>query len=220
MVLATESAVVRITKAKEILIMDTNGYSLSDIRAASGGNDGFGCDGFGGWWGLLFLIVLMGGFGGNGLFGNGNTVDTDRDVLKTSSDTQRDVLNTKYDTAVLGFQNQIAMMKGQYDTDMLIAQNRFDTLLGFKDQQAQMAQCCCDLKALTIQENQKTRDLINANMVTELERKLNDAKSEISNLTQTQSILDKIDPRYLSLYLAGQAAAYIPVVKTATTTSS
>ena len=111
-------------------------------------------------------------------------------------------------------------MKGQYDTDMLIAQNRFDTLLGFKDQQAQMAQCCCDLKALTIQENQKTRDLINANMVTELERKLNDAKSEISNLTQTQSILDKIDPRYLSLYLAGQAAAYIPVVKTATTTSS
>lgn len=196
--------------------MDTNGYSLSDIRAASG-NDDFG--GFGGWWGLLFLIVLMGGFGGNGFFGNnGETINTDRDVLKTSADTQRDILNSKYDTAILGYQNQIATLQGQYATNMQIAQNRFDTLLGFKDQQSQMSQCCCELKALTIQENQKTRDLINSNMITELERKLNDAKSEISNLNQTQAILDKIDPRYTSLYFAGQAANYVPVTKTQTTT--
>lgn len=52
---------------------NSNGYSLSDIAAATGGNrnDGFG--GFGGdgaWIILLFIIVLMGGW--NGGWNNGN----------------------------------------------------------------------------------------------------------------------------------------------------
>lgn len=56
---------------------NSNGYSLSDIAAATGGNrnDGFG--GFGGdgaWIILLFIIVLMGGWnnGNNGGWNNGN----------------------------------------------------------------------------------------------------------------------------------------------------
>lgn len=50
-----------------------NGYSLSDIAAATGNNNsgwGFGNDG-GVWMLILFIIVLMGGWNGNG-WGNGN----------------------------------------------------------------------------------------------------------------------------------------------------
>lgn len=49
------------------------GYSLSDIAAATGNNNGWG-DGFGngGWWIILFLICLFGGWGNNGWGNNGN----------------------------------------------------------------------------------------------------------------------------------------------------
>ena len=56
----------------------SNGYSLSDIAAASGGrNNGmFGCDG-GAWWIIiLFLFCFNGGWGngwGNGGGGSGVT---------------------------------------------------------------------------------------------------------------------------------------------------
>jgi hypothetical protein len=50
-----------------------NGYSLSDIAAATGNNNnGWGLGNDGGIWMLiLFIIVLMGGWNGNG-WGNGN----------------------------------------------------------------------------------------------------------------------------------------------------
>lgn len=49
------------------------GYSLSDIAAATGNNNGWGGDfGNGGWWILLFIIALFGGWGNNGWGNNGN----------------------------------------------------------------------------------------------------------------------------------------------------
>lgn len=52
---------------------NNNGYSLADIAAATGNNDGgfgFG-DGNGAWVLLLFILVLMGGWNGNGWNGGG-----------------------------------------------------------------------------------------------------------------------------------------------------
>lgn len=46
------------------------GYSLSDIAAATNGNDGWGNGFGGGWWIILFILVLFGGWGNNG-WGNG-----------------------------------------------------------------------------------------------------------------------------------------------------
>lgn len=50
-----------------------NGISLADIAAVTRGNNGnggFGGDG-GGWWALIIILALFGGFDGNG-FGNRN----------------------------------------------------------------------------------------------------------------------------------------------------
>lgn len=54
---------------------NSNGYSLSDIAAATGNrNDGFG--GFGGdsgaWLLIFFILILAGGWGNNGWGNNGN----------------------------------------------------------------------------------------------------------------------------------------------------
>lgn len=54
-------------------MFNNNGYSLSDIAAATGNNNGgFGFDGNGGVWMLiLFIILIIGGGWSNGGFGNG-----------------------------------------------------------------------------------------------------------------------------------------------------
>lgn len=201
--------------------MDTNGYSLSDIKAVSDNN---GMDGFGGgWFGFLVLIALLYGFGGGngGLFGNGsNAGSTDRDVLKTSADTQRDVLEAKAESMKMGYESQIQTLKSGYDTNMQIAQNRFDTLLGFKDQQAQMEQCCCQLKAEIIKENQATRDLINAQWTQQLRDELQNYKNELANTNLSDRIINQLDPRVSTLFYAGQASAFYPVTRTATTSAT
>ena len=49
--------------------MKIDNYSLADIRAATNGNDGYGCDGFGmGGWLMIILFALI--FNGNGFWGN------------------------------------------------------------------------------------------------------------------------------------------------------
>ena len=49
-----------------------NGYSLSDIAAATGGGaNGIFGDGNGGWWLILLFLFAFGGWGNNG-WGNGN----------------------------------------------------------------------------------------------------------------------------------------------------
>lgn len=62
-------------------------YSLSDIRAATGGDDGFGYGGSGAWWIIiLFLFVFMGG-GLNG-FGNRDNGALTRAEMQQGFDTQ------------------------------------------------------------------------------------------------------------------------------------
>lgn len=62
----------------------SNGYSLADIAAATAGNGGFG-NGWGGdgWWIILFILALGGGWGngwGNGGGNNGTTAVVGREV--------------------------------------------------------------------------------------------------------------------------------------------
>ena len=54
----------------------TNGYSLSDIAAATGGpnnNNSWGGDGA--WWIIILFLFCFAGWGGNNWGGNGTTAD-------------------------------------------------------------------------------------------------------------------------------------------------
>ena len=137
--------------------------------------------GFGSGFGLLILILIfLFGFGGNSAFGNGNNSATEVYARLASES------GSANSNAILaqGYENQLATLKGSYDS-----------LLQFKDVQAQMAQCCCDIKSPVIEQNQLTRDLINANTITELRAELVEARDEIITGAQTNALLNALAPR-------------------------
>ena len=135
--------------------------------------------GFGGGIGLLVLILIfLFGFGGNGVVGGGSATEVySKLASETASVNSRDIISQ-------GYENQLATQKASYDS-----------LLQFKDVQAQLASCCCDIKSTVIEQNQLTRDLINANTITELRAELVEARDEIVTGAQTQALLNVLAPR-------------------------
>lgn len=193
--------------------MDTN-YSLADIAAATGGNrsnDGFG-DG-NGWWLILFLLICgwggygfgggFGGYGGGGFnspAGQGFATRTDIDAA----------LATK------GIENGIQNISTQLC-------NGFNTL------GSQMANCCCDLKQgqgeinynMAAQTNilqntvnngfrdvienqtagvQRIIDTITQDKIQSLQTELQSAQLQLSNVAQTNNIINALRPTPLPSY--------------------
>ena len=71
---------------------NNNGYSLSDIAAATGNNrnnDGFGFGEGGAWIWVLFIILIMFGWNGNNGWGNNNGGGNGSTVNYVTSDVQR-----------------------------------------------------------------------------------------------------------------------------------
>lgn len=121
-----------------------NGYSLADIAAATGnggnGNDGFGFGGDGAWVLLLFIIVLMGGWRGNGFGGNGGGGDTvittdiqrgfDQSALINGITGVANAVNTGFSNAEVSRCNAQANLLAQLNTIAMNQQN-----------------CCCQNRA-------------------------------------------------------------------------
>lgn len=148
--------------------------SASDVMALTRGNEtGFSFGGVGGLiLILLFFFIFGGGFWGDR--GNATTTgisDLERDVLNGNSATQQAIYTT-------GCETQKGIMQANYDT-----------LLGFKDAQAQMSQCCCDLKTAIHTEGEATRALVTQNRIADLQDQLDTARAAVANATQTQNIL-------------------------------
>lgn len=139
-----------------------NGYpSVADIAAAfpnRGNGDGnFGGDG--GWWILIILLAMWGGFGGNGWGGNGRNTSSDFTdaAVQRGFDTQ--TIITKLDglnsgLCSLGY-DQLAQMNNLNTTVM---QTGFgiqqainaDTVANMQNTNAlsrQLSECCCDNRA-------------------------------------------------------------------------
>lgn len=159
----------------------------------NGNNTDFG---FGGIWGVIMLLIVAGLFGNGFGLGGGNAAgvseefldnrlmardvfNTNDNVLTSACQTQRDVLDSKY-------ANQVS----DCNLSKEILQNRYDNSLQTQTLSAQMNECCCATKQLIIEENQKTRDLIQNNYIEGLRTALSDAKAEISNRDQTSAILN------------------------------
>lgn len=124
--------------------MFNNGIGLADIAAVSGrNNDGFG--GNNGWWILIILLAMFGGFGngwGNG--GNGNTTAIDASL-------QRGFDNQSVMNSLRGIENgicslgydQLAQMNG-INTNVM--QSAFGLQNSINGLSAQLASCCCDTR--------------------------------------------------------------------------
>ena len=182
--------------------------SLADIAAVTNRDDnrcrdGFFGDGAGFFWiVVLFLVFGMmgGGFGGWGannaatqgaitrgeLYEGFNTnaiLQNQNSLMRDNFGLQRDILENRFDA-----------QKCCCDTQKEILESRYTTQLGFQAQQAQQAQCCCDLKTAIHAEAEATRQLINQNTMQELRDNLQAAQLQLGNLSQTQTLINALRP--------------------------
>lgn len=166
--------------------------SVADYLAIANKNDGVWGGNSGFLWVILIFLFFL-GFSGNGLFGGNrgysNECQTQRDILTTSAQTQQSVLMTNC------------------NAEKVSLENRYNTLLGFKDQAAQIASCCCEnrlaianqtseLANAIHQEGEATRALITSNTIQELRDNLQAAQLQLGNLSQTQNILNTLGKWY------------------------
>lgn len=147
----------------------SNGYSLSDIAAATGSNNGNNCnDGFGGnnaWWIILLFICLFGGWGNNG-WGNrdnngSNGGSTTREEIAYGFDMNglenatRGIqqglcdgfyaMNTGILNGFAGVNNAICDLG--YSTQQGFNNTNVALMQGQNALSTQLAQCCCDTRA-------------------------------------------------------------------------
>lgn len=195
--------------------MEHGGLSASDVLALTRNND-YDCMGGNFWWVIVFLIIA-GMFGGNG-FGFGNNAVTNdtllneefikRDIFNTNQNvsnsacqTQRDILENRY-TNQLGLQQLQAQNQNCCcETQKEILQNRYDTALGNQNLQAQLAQCCCDLRTEGISNTQKILDKLCENEINQLRTDLQSAQLQISQLSQTNNLVNTLRPTPIPAYI-------------------
>lgn len=164
----------------------SNGYSLSDIAAVTGGNrgnGGFG-DGFGsdGWW--IILLFLFTGWGRNGWGNNGSSdggsgyivnpyfygagfgssACATKDDIRSAVDQQ--TLISKLDNQTYGLADSTyalsnAITTGFHGVDNAICTLGYQNQAGFTALGNQLANCCCDTRAAIA--DVKTQGVINTN---------------------------------------------------------
>ena len=175
-------------------------YSLSDIRAATGADNGMGA--FGG-DGLIWLVVLFlfgfGGFGGNGFgnrdgFGPGATAAAQNEIL----------LGQKFN----GVENKLNQI-GDGICNSTYALNNSITGEG-RALQNQLAQCCCDTRlgiatlganidqqtcAITTAvhaEGEATRAMLRENEIQALRDKVSDLQLRSSQCDQNAYLINAL----------------------------
>ena len=195
-------------------------YSLSDIRAATGGDDMFG--GNSAWWILiLFFLAGNGGWGGWGNRGMNERVATTDDVQR-GFDTQTIVnkldgitnglcdgfyaVNTGMLNGFHGVDN--ALCNGFYTVNNAIQQARFDaqqccceTNRNIDAVRYEASKNTCDITNAIHAEGEQTRALINANTMQALRDKLADkdrdllaANFQLSQQAQNSYLVGELRP--------------------------
>lgn len=132
-------------------------------------------------------------------YGLGSEIQTNRYNLGTeimqnrfncsqnACNTQKEIMQNRYDNAIGQANLQKDMLLGQ-------ASAQKDLLLGNKDIQAQMAQCCCDLKTAMHAEGEATRALITENTIQDLRDRLAVANSAITSQTIANDVIGAVRP--------------------------
>ena len=172
-----------------------NGYSLSDLRAATGDGNGFG--GNGAWWIIiLFLFCFMGGgFGWNrqGEFGQYATAASQQEILFGQQFGQLNdrISNLGNGICNLGYEMQGNI--GQLGKEVALGQSNLNqtVMQTGNNIQQQSASCCCENRLATANlsaqmdrqtcdittaihaEGEATRAMMQANEIQQLRDKVN-----------------------------------------------
>lgn len=135
-------------------MFNSNGPSLADIAAVTGNrnNDGFG-DG-NGWWILIILFAIFGGWGNNGYSNNGRSDDggSSRSVYEgyvLQNDFSQ--LERKADQIANGICDSTyalnnTMQNGFANLNQALSSQGYETRDAINGVSAQIATCCCEIK--------------------------------------------------------------------------
>lgn len=171
-------------------------------------NDGYGD---GSWF---WIIIILFAFWGNGFGNRNNGLETDidtrfleRDVFNTNQNvsttgcqTQRDVLETKYELGSQVLENRFNCSQNACATQKEVLQNRYDNALQTQTLSAQMAQCCCDLRAESLANTQKVIDLIQQDKIDQLRDQVYTTNLALNNANLANQIVNSIIPRPAPAY--------------------
>lgn len=174
---------------------NSNGYSLSDIAAATGNNnDGFGFNGDGAWILLLFILILAGGWNNNG-FGGGNNGGG---ATYITSDIQRGFDQSALVNGLSGITSAIS--NGFANAEVSRCNSQANILQTLNNNQSNLSNqlntiamnqqsCCCENRAglADLKYTVATEACADRTAVT-------DALKDViaSNTANTQAILDKL----------------------------
>lgn len=173
---------------------NANGYSLSDIAAATGNNsgDGFGFNGDGAWILLLFILILAGGWNGGNGFGNGSGTNYVTSDIQRGFDQSAVINGLNGITSAIntGFSNaEVSRCNSQANILQTLNNNQANLSTQLNTIAMNQQSCCCenraglaDLKYTVATEACADRSAIS------------DALKDViaSNTANTQAILDKL----------------------------
>ena len=180
--------------------------------------------GFGeGIWGIIMLLIVAGLFSGNGFGWGGNRgnvandtllgeefikrdiFNTNQNVSATSCQTQRDVLENRFNCSQNACATQKEILQNRYDTSLGLANIDKDILLGNQNLQAQLSNCCCDLKTAIHAEGEATRNMMQQDKIDQLREQVNASNLALFGQTLVNQILPRSIPAYPS------CSPYVPV---------
>lgn len=182
-------------------------YSLSDIRAATGDNGGFG-SGNGAWW--LILLFLFWGFNGGG-WGNRDNGALTRAEMQQGFDTQE--ITRKLDGINYG------LCDGFYAQNTTMLNGFAGITTAVRDAQFAAQQCCCDtnrnIDAVRYEaaqntckienaihaEGEATRQLIQQNEIQTLRDRVADLQLAQSQCAQNAYLVNQLRPCAVPAYL-------------------
>lgn len=185
--------------------METMPLTAADVGAVVGNRGGYD-DGFGyGSW--FWIIIILFAFWGNGFNGNNGletNIDTrflERDVFNTNQNvsttgcqTQRDVLEAKYNLGTQVLENRFNCSQNACATQKEVLQNRYDNALQTQTLSAQMAECCCNLRAEGLANTQKVIDLIQQDKIDQLREQVNATNLALNNANLANTVINAVRP--------------------------
>lgn len=185
------------------------------------------CDGGNWFWIVIFILFFA--FGNNG-WGNNQTNTMEDEFIK------RDIFNTNQNVSNIGNQNSRDILESRYTTQLglsdlntamlnssnanqrEILQNRYDNSLQTNTLQAQMQNCCCELKTAIHAEGEATRAQMQNDKIEELRASLNTATNAYNNVSLANSIVQSLQPTPRPAYMVSSPyATYPPYFGTTTT---
>ena len=174
-------------------------------------------------WGIIMLLIVAGLFSGNGFGWGGNRgnvandtllgeefikrdiFNTNQNVSATSCQTQRDVLENRFNCSQNACATQKEILQNRYDTSLGLANVNKDILLGNQNLQANLSNCCCDLKTAIHAEGEATRNMMQQDKIDQLREQVNASNLALFGQTLVNQILPRSIPAYPS------CSPYVPV---------